>query len=267
MKTASSGIIGRNMEPPRRQKDALADARPKRQPSDLQLVTRQTLADSVYVQLRTAITRGRLRDGTELKQAELAARLGVSRVPVREALRRLQAEHLVVANPFQRFVVTSLTHDQVMELVDLREELEVFALKRAISSGSALQGRAKEAKAAAKGLAVNQDAETWLEADREFHRALNGRTTAVAAIIEDVRERVHRYLHSAVASAERRHEVLAEHAALLAALEKQDERAIEKAIRQHVRGTRDVLRQSFVDVGPDDIEGGALLSSELAEPF
>lgn len=229
-------------------------------------MTRQTLADSVYVQLRTAITRGRLRDGTELKQAELAARLGVSRVPVREALRRLQAEHLVVANPFQRFVVTSLTRDQVMELVDLREELELFALKRAISSET-LERRVKEARSAAKALNVNQDAETWLEADREFHRVLNGRTTAVAAIIEDVRERVHRYLHSAVAGVERRKEVLNEHAALVAALERGDEKAIEQAIRQHVRGTREVLGESFVEVGPGDFEDSGLPEGGLAEPF
>src|SRR5580693_111607 len=102
---------------------------------DLHSIKRQTLADNVYVQLKNSIMRGRLRDGTELKQGELAAQLGVSRVPVREALRRLQAEHLVVAEPFQCFVVTSLTPDQVRELLELREELEVFALKKTLDSG------------------------------------------------------------------------------------------------------------------------------------
>src|SRR5215469_14260267 len=102
--------------------------RGKRPAPGLQVVTRQTLAD-----------------GTELKQLELAERLGVSRVPVREALRRLQAEHLVQGNPFHRFVVTSLTTEQVIELIDLREELEVFALKRAVHSES-LSMRLSEAR-------------------------------------------------------------------------------------------------------------------------
>jgi DNA-binding GntR family transcriptional regulator len=221
---------------------------------ELHSVKRQTLADSVYVQLKTAIMRGRLRDGTELKQGELAAQLGVSRVPVREALRRLQAEHLVVAEPFQCFVVTSLSADQVMELLDLREELEVFALKRTLASDGMKQ-RIQAAKAAAKSLNLSQEDEDWLAADREFHRELNGATTAVAAIIEDVRERVHRYYLWAPALLQRRREVMKEHSTVLAALEAGDEDALEHAIRHHVRATRQHLAHTIVNAGPTEIEG------------
>jgi DNA-binding GntR family transcriptional regulator len=223
-----------------------------------QSVKRQTLADSVYVQLKTAILRGRLRDGTELKQGELAAQLGVSRVPVREALRRLQAEHLVVAEPFQCFVVTSLSADQVMELLELREELEVFALKRTMASDLKKQ-RVQAAKAAAKSLSLSQEDELWLAADREFHRELNGATTAVAAIIEDVRERVHRYYLSAPALLQRRREVLKEHSTILAALDSDDEEALERAMRHHVRATRQHLQQTMVAVGPAGMGNAALM--------
>jgi DNA-binding GntR family transcriptional regulator len=202
--------------------------------------------------------RGRLRDGTELKQGELAARLGVSRVPVREALRRLQAEHLVVAEPFQCFVVTSLSSDQVMELLELREELEVFALKKTQASGLMKQ-RIQAAKRAAKSLTLSQDDESWLAVDREFHRELNGTTTAVATIIEDVRERVHRYYLSAPAVVQRRREVLKEHAKVIAALESGDQEALEQAIRYHVRGTREHLQKSLVDAGPDESESAGIL--------
>lgn len=228
---------------------------------DLQHVTRQTLADSVYIQLKTAISRGRLRDGTELKQVELADQLGVSRVPVREALRRLQAEHLVVAQPFQRYVVTSLTRDQVMELLDLREELEVFALKRTLASDSRQQ-RARDAKVAAKALSVGHDEDAWLEADREFHRVLNGPTTAVAAIIEDVRERVHRYLFTSGGDPGRRKEVKDEHAAVVAALEAGDAPALEAAIRHHVQNTRKFLEHSFVAAGPSEFDASTLKLSK-----
>jgi DNA-binding GntR family transcriptional regulator len=222
--------------------------------ANLESIKRQTLADSVYVQLKTAIMRGRLRDGAELKQGELAAQLGVSRVPVREALRRLQAEHLVVAEPFQCFVVTSLSPDQVRELLELREELEVFALKKTLAS-DVLKQRIQAAKAAAKSLSLSQEDESWLASDREFHRELNGPTTAVAAIIEDVRERVHRYYLSSPALVQRRREVLKEHSTLIAALEAGDEDAVEKALRHHVRATRGHLEKSLVDVGPSEAEG------------
>jgi DNA-binding GntR family transcriptional regulator len=224
---------------------------------DFQSVKRQTLADNVYGQLKTAIMRGRLRDGTELKQGELAAQLGVSRVPVREALRRLQAEHLVVTEPFQCFVVTSLSSDQVMELLELREELEVFALKKTLASDATIQ-RIQAAKTAAKTLTLSQEDESWLAADREFHRELNGPTTAVAAIIEDVRERVHRYFLSAPALVERRRQVLQEHATLIEALDAGDEKALERAIRHHVRATRQHLQKSLVDAGPAEIEATGL---------
>jgi len=225
---------------------------------DLHSVKRQTLADSVYTQLKTAIMRGRLRDGTELKQGELATQLGVSRVPVREALRRLQAEHLVVSEPFQCFVVTSLTADEVAELIELREEMEVFALKRTLTSDVTKQ-RIVAAKAAAKSLTLSQDDESWLAADREFHRELNGPTTAVAAIIEDMRERVHRYYLSSPALLERRREVLKEHATLIEALDEGDEGALERAIRYHVRATGQHLQQSFVDAGPTETENAGLI--------
>src|SRR5580700_8480849 len=119
----------------RRTQQGNAPGLPAQADGDLHSIKRQTLADNVYVQLKNSMMRGRLRDGTELKQGELATKLGVSRVPVREALRRLQAEHLVVAEPFQCFVVTSLSADQVNELLELREELEVFALRKTLDSG------------------------------------------------------------------------------------------------------------------------------------
>jgi DNA-binding GntR family transcriptional regulator len=216
------------------------------------------LADSVYAQLKMAIMRGRLRDGTELKQGELAAQLGVSRVPVREALRRLQAEHLVVAEPFQCFVVTSLTSDQVRELLELRQEMEVFALKKTLAS-PVMKQRVQAAKRAAKSLTLSQEDENWLAADREFHRELNGATTAVAAIIEDVRERVHRYYFSAPALVQRRREVLKEHSRVIEALEAGDEDAVERAIRSHLHATQQHLEKNFVDTGPGEVEGADLI--------
>lgn len=234
--------------------NVIMSPRPRKQTSDgsraaspdneITLVSRQTLADSVYEQLRTAIIKGRLRDGAEIKQVEFAAKMGVSRVPLREALRRLQAERLVAAEPFQCFVVTSLSTDQVLELLDLREELEVFALKKTLSSDS-YQERVSNALEAAKAPNLHQDEEKWLEADREFHRALNGETTAVATIIEDVRERVHRYLYSQAADTHRRREVLSEHALILEALQARDEPALERAMRTHVQGTRAHLARSM----------------------
>jgi len=237
--------------------------REKERAGHLEAVTRSTLADSVYAQLRAAIIGGRLWDGAELKQVELAEQFGVSRVPVREALRRLQAERLVVAAPFQCFVVTSLNREQVMELLDLREALEVYALKQTLAL-PAREQRIREAKSAAKALTLSQDGETWLAADREFHRVLNGKTTAVAAIIEEIRERVHRYLYLIPPAPPRRRDVLREHAGLVAALEAGDVQALEETIRLHVRGTRRHLEEGF-KMSPNGLDEAFLVDTGPAK--
>jgi len=209
--------------------------------SGMHAVARQTLGDHVYEQVREAIMRGEIAGGTEINQVDLASRLGVSRVPVREALRRLQAERLIEANPFQRFVVTKLSDEQVLELYDLRAELEIFAALRARRRDNFIEGELPQAREAAAKLRLSMDAEKWLEADIEFHRAINGRDSAVASIIDEVRFRIYRFLHMAKPDPERRKQVLAEHQGILEALERGDETEIRDRISEHVAHTRDRL--------------------------
>jgi DNA-binding GntR family transcriptional regulator len=204
-------------------------------------VSRATLGDRVYDRVRDAIIRGEIPAGTEINQVELANTLGVSRVPVREALRRLQAERLIVANPFQRFVVTKLSREQVIELFDLRQELETFAALRARSRAEFLDVELPVARKVARSMDVRMSAEEWVQADMEFHRALYGRSSAVSSIIDEVRFRIYRYLHLARPDPSRREQVLIEHEAILDAVERGDEEQIRTRIRTHVEHTRDRL--------------------------
>jgi len=238
------------------------DASGLRDLAGIEVMTRQTLADGVYERLRIAITRGDLPEGTELKQAQLAAQLGVSRVPIREALRRLQAEQLVVGNPFRHFLVTSLTPAHVMDLLDLREVLEVFVLTKSLESPQLAQ-RIKEAKRAAERVAAQPPTASFLEADRDFHRILNGNTPG-AAIIEDTRERVHRYIHSAwkretseILQSERGNEILREHQMLIEALESSDAHKLQEAVHAHIDGTRQLIQDSFME-SSERKDGGEL---------
>lgn len=207
----------------------------------IRTVSRQTLGDHVYEQVRDAIMRGEIAAGTEVNQVDLANRLGVSRVPVREALRRLQAERLLEANPFQRFVVTKLSAEQVLELYDLRVELEIFAALRARRRDGFLEHELPEAKAAAARMDLSMNSEEWLQADMDFHRALNGRSSAVASIIDEVRFRIYRYLHLAEPDPARRKEVLVEHRQILEVMEKGTEKQVRATIAAHVAHTRDRL--------------------------
>ncbi len=120
-----------------------------------------SLPDFVYAKLRSAIRNQELKPGDRLREVELAERLGVSRTPVREALKRLEADGLTQVAPPRGFVVTELTHRRVMELYAMREILAGVAARFAAEQASpmeiqtlqelvAQQGTAKDATAAAR---------------------------------------------------------------------------------------------------------------------
>jgi DNA-binding GntR family transcriptional regulator len=205
------------------------------------LAVRETLADGVYTQIREAIIRGDLPDGVELKQGQLASRFGVSRVPVREALRRLQAERLVTAKPFYRFVVGALPPDQILDLVDARAELETLALKRSLAMPDVVAARVASARTVAESMSPRD--EDWLAKDRRFHLILLGEGTAFATLVEDSRDWIGRYVFSAGSSVLRRQAAGREHAAILDALSTGDAERLERAVRNHIAGTRKVLEK------------------------
>src|SRR5690348_3004856 len=91
-----------------------------------------TTVDTVAAALRTALHAGRWDPGTALRQEELAAEFGVSRIPIREALTRLQAEGLIVVERNRGAYVPTLTRAEVEEFFDLRVLLETDALRHAV---------------------------------------------------------------------------------------------------------------------------------------
>ena len=92
------------------------------------------LPDIVYDWLRGRILTGQLIPGSEIRQEMLARRFGTSRVPIREALSRLQAEGLITLRPRRGFAVTSLDHDEIVEIFELRMVVEEHAMRIATNA-------------------------------------------------------------------------------------------------------------------------------------
>lgn len=93
---------------------------------------KRSAPDVVRDGLRDAILSGVLSEGAQLRQDQLAEQFGTSRIPVREALRQLEAEGLVRIEPNKGALVTSLSVDDVLEMLDIRIALECHALRLAI---------------------------------------------------------------------------------------------------------------------------------------
>lgn len=120
--------------------------------------------------IKHAILTGQLRPGTALVEAELAARFGVSKTPVREALKTLAGTGLVEMSQYKGATVRTVDATMARSVYDVRLLLEPEALRRAVSSGASLQ---TASDALQRSATAADQAERSL-ANRDFHRALYG---------------------------------------------------------------------------------------------
>src|SRR5579871_2261310 len=95
-------------------------------------------AETAYAVLREAIVSNILKPGTRLRADELAKKLGVSKTPVREALRKLQAEDLITLQPGNALTVKSISEEQLFEMYYTREALEGMAARLAAENAAAV---------------------------------------------------------------------------------------------------------------------------------
>lgn len=208
---------------------------------------RTTQAERIYRELRDAILTGDIDEGSELNQVTLARQFGVSRIPVREALHRLHAEHLLHAEPFHRHTVRRMSPEQLEELIEIRMGIECLALRR---HGAHLGVADLEALANLNAsLKVERDPQRWLEGDWELHRILSGGDTAAAELAGDVRRRIHRYLNAAARMGDRHVAAVADHEAILDALAGGDVAEAERRLRRHIEATGEALARIARD-GP-----------------
>ena len=134
---------------------------------------RMTVADWTTEQLRTMIISGELADGAPLKQDALAATLGVSRIPVREALARLERDGLAASFPHRGYVVTGLSRSEIEELFGLRILLEPELIGAAIPRMSPADLDAVAATLEAYNAAIDRtDAASLGEQNIRYHMAL-----------------------------------------------------------------------------------------------
>ena len=155
----------------------------------------RTLAQQVIEALVGAAAEGLILPGDRIIETELAQRLGVSRVPVREALRVLESQGIVINEPYKGIRLTPVTPERIDQLIEVRVALETTALTRAIRLGrndatriAALQAIVDEMKARA---AAN-DVFGFATADTQFHRTLTG--FAGNAVLSDMWEMLARQM-------------------------------------------------------------------------
>ena len=204
----------------------------------LNVQPRQPLQSQVYAALRQAIIDGRLTAGTKLVEGQIASHLGVSRNPVREALRKLEQEGLVIHNPNHGVTVSEVTRQQGVEIAAVREVLEALGCRLAAAHATAQDvAELRSVLKRSSESAAAGDLDQLVATDSGFHEHLarmSGNAT-LARILADLGETAVRFRRAAVQAPDRPEQTIVEHALIVDALEKGDAAIAESNMREHIR--------------------------------
>ena len=206
------------------------------------------LRDVVFNTLRQAILRGELKPGERLMEIALSNRLGVSRTPVREAIRMLELEGLVIMIPRKGAQVAQITEQDMIDVLEVRlglEELAVrFACERITDEELEKLG---EAVQEFEESITNADLSALAEADVKFHEIIYQAThnQRLVQIINNIREQMYRYRIEYLKDVESRKRLLKEHYAIWAALKNRDKDNAVKYICTHIVNQQEAIRRSL----------------------
>lgn len=219
--------------------------------TDQALVSQPGLPNSerIYRALKEDILSGELAPETRLVEVTLAERFGVSRTPVREALKRLSTEGLADLDPLRGLIVKGLDVQEVEEVYAIREVLDGLAARLAAERISTEDmARLRTLMEMMSDFVRENRPNALVQANIRFHEIIyqaagNGRLYRMGLGLADF---IRRFSASAFRSHDRDLEVLQEHADLVAALEQRDPETAERIARDHMVKARAFLARASV---------------------
>ena len=202
------------------------------------------LRDVVFNTLRRAILRGELKPGERLMEIQLANKLGVSRTPIREAIRKLELEGLVLMIPRKGAEVAEITEKNLRDVLEVRCALEELAVQLACDRID--KEKIKELHAASarfKDILESDDITEIAEADEAFHDVIFTATgnTRLIQLLNNLREQMYRYRIEYLKKKEYYPQLLEEHATIMRAIEEHDKEKATEITGQHINNQVDTV--------------------------
>ena len=196
---------------------------------------------SLYDRLRTAVLNGEFRPGTILVETAVAEAYGVSRTPVREALRALEKDGILQYNG-RHLMVRITTLEEVMEIYDCRIVLEGVAAEWAARSRNDNDLILLELALNEMAKVVDQTPFEMATVNHEFHDRLwrSSHNATLVDLLSRLEVHIRRYPEPTVSQPGRWEEVLAEHAGIIEAIRQQDEVLAQRLSREHMAAARDL---------------------------
>lgn len=200
----------------------------------------------VYQELRSAIAQGKYRQGERIREEDIAQSMGVSRTPVREALRRLQTRGLLELAAGRGLVVAELSRQQVLELYAMRELLEGAAAR--LAAQHATETEINYLRHMLKELRKETNADRLADLNRVFHHAIcdAAHNRYMQQSLNDLGDALALLRDTTFAIEGRPRTADAEHMMIVDAIEKHDPDAAERAARNHIRQAQQLRMQLLV---------------------
>ncbi len=202
------------------------------------------LRDVVFQTLRQAILHGDLEPGERLMEIHLANRLGVSRTPIREAIRKLELEGLVVMIPRRGAIVASITEKDLKDVLEVRQTLEIMAGEMACERITPeLLAELKAAGQEFKMLKDSDDFTSLAEADVKFHDIIYAATgnQRLITILNNLREQMYRYRLEYLKDTGSHERLNNEHREIYECICRGDKAAVSEVIGRHIDNQRDAI--------------------------
>ena len=206
------------------------------------------LRDVVFNTLRHAILKGELEPGERLMEIALAQKLGVSRTPIREAIRKLELEGLVVMVPRKGAEVADITEKDLRDVLEVRTALEELSIELAMKNMN--DGDYKQLREANELFAKDSEGDDLIkiaEADVAFHEIIYMATgnKRLIQMINNLREQMYRYRLEYIKDKSTHARLVEEHNKIIDAMKKNDITAAKAAIKLHVENQEENILKSI----------------------
>nr|WP_277999002.1 GntR family transcriptional regulator [Moorella sulfitireducens] len=206
------------------------------------------LREIVFEALREAIINGQLKAGERLMEVQLAEEMGVSRTPVREAIRKLELEGFIVMVPRKGAYVADLSTKDIADVFEIRSALESLA------AGLACERITEEELDELERLLIKvadcvaaKDLETLVEIDTQFHEVLYraSRNDRLVQIINNLREQIQRFRTTSLGTPGRMPEALEEHKQLVEAITARNVELARRLAQEHIENAENRMMEAI----------------------
>lgn len=205
------------------------------------------LRELVFETLREAIIQGRLRPGERLMEVQLAEEMGVSRTPVREAIRKLELEGFVVMVPRKGAYVAGISIKDIADVFEVRAALE------ALAAGLAAERITEEELEELERLLVQaqeasaRDLQTLVEVDTRFHELIYraSRNQKLIQIITNLADQIQRFRLTSLSRPGRYKDTLEEHKKIVEAISERNVELAQALAREHIENAEQIFLNSL----------------------